>query len=278
MSQPTPPTILVTGATDGLGQGVALELARRGATVLVHGRDDKRIARTLDLLHRAAPDTQLRGYRADFVSLDEVRELAQQVLTNETRLDVLVNNAGIGSEVPGGPDRQVSSDGYELRFAVNYLAPYLLTQLLLPLLRASAPARIVNVSSIGQQRIDFDDVMLTRGYNGMRAYCQSKLAQILFTIDLAEQLEGSGVTATALHPATFMPTKIVPKPLGSLEDGVKATLRLAAGSESEARNGSFYDGVRERKADAQAYEAAARKQLRELSERLTARSARRSAG
>jgi NAD(P)-dependent dehydrogenase (short-subunit alcohol dehydrogenase family) len=201
-------TILVTGATDGLGKGVALELARRGHTVLVHGRDERRIDATISELEHVVPDAQVRRYRADFASLDEVRALAEELLAAETRLDVLVNNAGIGSNVPGGPSRQVSRDGHELRFAVNYLAPFLLTRLLLPLLERSAPSRIVNVSSIGQQALDFDDLMLTRGYSGTRAYCQSKLAQVLFTLDLQAQLAGRDIGVTSLHPATYMPTKI----------------------------------------------------------------------
>jgi NAD(P)-dependent dehydrogenase (short-subunit alcohol dehydrogenase family) len=262
-------TVLVTGATDGLGKGVALALALGGSTVLVHGRDQARMTRTLEELRHVAPKAELRSYRADFAALAEVRELAQQILAREQRLDVIVNNAGIGTQVPGGPSRQVSRDGHELRFSVNYLAPYLLTRLLLPLLERSTPARIVNVSSLGQQAIDFDDVMLTRGYSGVRAYCQSKLAQILFTLDLAEQLSGRGVTATALHPATYMPTKIVPSPTSTLEEGVTATMRLIVDEELERVSGRFFDGVRERRADPQAYDPEARRKLRILSEQLT---------
>ena len=129
---------------------------------------------------------------------------------------------------PAGPSRQQSADGHELRFAVNYLAGYALIRRLLPLLLASAPSRIVQVSSAGQAPIDFDDVMLERSYSGVQAYCQSKLAQIMFALDLASELEGTGVTATALHPATYMPTKIVPTPASTLEEGVEATYRLAA--------------------------------------------------
>lgn len=261
-------TILITGATDGHGKGLALELVLRGATVLVHGRDRARIDRTLDELRTAAPDATVRGYRADFSSLADVRALAAELLLREPRLDALVNNAGIGSRVPGGGERMTSHDGYELRFAVNYLAPFLLTRLVLPRLRASTPARIVNVSSAGQQAIDFDDVMLQRGYSGVRAYCQSKLAQIMFTIDLAEELTGTGVTANALHPATYMPTKIVATPTSSLDDGVRATLRLVADPALDQPSGRYFDQTRERPADPQAYDPDARRTLRELSERL----------
>src|SRR6266516_4842962 len=194
-------TILVTGATDGLGRALAAELARRGATVLAHGRSRERLDETVAELEAASGgDGRVRGYLADLASLEEVAGLAAQVAKAEPRLDVLVSNAGIGSNVPGGEQRLESRDGIELRFAVNYLAGYVLTRRLLPLLRDSVdpsggpatvppepprPARIVNVSSIGQAPIDFDDVQLTRDYSGYRAYCQSKLAQILDTITLA---------------------------------------------------------------------------------------------
>jgi NAD(P)-dependent dehydrogenase (short-subunit alcohol dehydrogenase family) len=261
-------TVLVTGATDGLGRALARELAAGGATVLIHGRDPVRIQRTEDELREVAGPDRLRTYEADFSSLAEVRRMGQAMLARETRLDVLVNNAGIGSDVPGGGRRMVSADGYELRFAVNYLAGYLLTRQLLSLLRSSAPARIVNVSSGGQTAIDFDDVMLERGYSGMRAYCQSKLAQILFTFSLAEELGGTGVTATCLHPATYMPTKIVSSPMSTLEEGAAATLRLVADPALDGVSGAYFNGVRESRADAQAYDPVARRRLAELSARL----------
>jgi NAD(P)-dependent dehydrogenase (short-subunit alcohol dehydrogenase family) len=270
--------ILVTGATDGLGRALAAELARAGATVLVHGRDPGRIADTIKEVTAAAAAAdepaagdRVRGYQADLSSLAGVRELAGQVTAAEPRLDVLVNNAGIGGDVPGGGARQESADGYELRFAVNYLATYALTRLLLPLLRASAPSRIVNVASIGQQAIDFSDVMLTKDYDGMRAYRQSKLAQVLFTFDLAAELDPDGVTVNALHPATFMPTKIVSSPISTIAQGVEATMRLIAAPDAETGTGRFYNSLDEGRANDQAYDLAARRQLRELSERLTGR-------
>ena len=157
----------MTGATDGLGRALSAELARGGANVLVHGRDAGRISDTVAEIGGG----NVRAYRADLADLAQVRALADQVLANEPRLHVLVNNAGIGSGVPGGGARQESADGYELRFAVNYLAGFALTERLLPLLESSAPSRIVNVSSLGQQAIDFGDVMPTRGSSGVRAYC-----------------------------------------------------------------------------------------------------------
>ncbi len=234
----TDKTVLVTGATDGLGRALAHELAAAGATVLIHGRDADRLSAT----RQEVGSERVRCYRADFSSLAEVDRMAGELVQSEPRLDVLVSNAGIGATVPGGGERMLSADGHELRFAVNHLAGYALTRRLLPLLKASAPARIVNVSSAGQMAIDFADVMLERDYSGVRAYCQSKLAQIISTFELADELEGTGVTATCLHPATYMPTKIVASPVGSLEEGVAATFRLAADPEPTASPGSTSTG------------------------------------
>jgi NAD(P)-dependent dehydrogenase (short-subunit alcohol dehydrogenase family) len=243
--------------------------------VLVHGRDPARIAATLSEIdevieageHAAAG--RPRAYQADLSSLAGVRELAAAVIAAEPRLDVLVNNAGIGTTEPGGGVRQESADGYELRFAVNYLSGYALTRLLLPLLTVSAPSRIVNVASLGQQAIDFGDVMLTAEYDGMRAYRQSKLAQILFTYDLAEELDPEQVTVSALHPATFMPTKLsAAAPISTIAQGVEATMRQVTAPATETA-GRYFNGLDEARANDQAYDLAARRQLRELSQKLT---------
>src|ERR671933_1106839 len=175
MTDLTAATILVTGATDGLGRHVALELAERGATVLGHGRDRGRCEATLEEVRRHTGSERSHYYVADLSSLDAVRGLAEQILSEHQRLDVLVNNAGIISR-----EREETEDGLELTFAVNYLAHFLLTNLLLPLLGDSAPARVVNVASAAQVPIDFGDVMLKRGYDDMTAYAQSKLAQVMF--------------------------------------------------------------------------------------------------
>jgi NAD(P)-dependent dehydrogenase (short-subunit alcohol dehydrogenase family) len=166
-----------------------------------------------------------------------------------------------------------SRDGHELRFAVNHLAGFLLTRLLEPLLIRAAPSRIVNVASAGQMAIDFDDVMLERGYDGTRAYCQSKLAQVMSTFELADRLAADGVTANTLHPATYMPTTMVRAagvaPVSSLEEGLEATARLVADPALEQVTGRYFNGTREGRADPQAYDAATRRRLWELSERLT---------
>ena len=213
---------------------------------------------------------RVRSYQADLASLAAVKSLADQVSQAEPRLDVLVNNAGIGILEPGGGFRQESADGIELRFAVNYLAGYALSRLLLPLLARSAPSRVVNVASVGQQPVDFEDVMLTRAYDGMRAYRQSKLAQVMDTFDLAEELAGAGVAVNALHPATFMPTKVSPAPpVSTIAQGVEATLRLITAPPEQTGTGRFFNGQEESRANDQAYDADARRRLRELSWRLT---------
>ncbi len=257
-------TILITGSTDGVGRVVAQRLGAAGARVLVHGRDASRGKATVTEIEAAGGKAEL--LLADLASLAEVRRLAEAVRARTSRLDILINNAGIGT---AGARRQVSADGYELRFAVNYLAGFLLTSELLPLLKASSPVRIVNVASAGQQAIDISDVMLTRSYDGVRAYCQSKLAQILFTVDLAEQLKGSGVTVNGLHPASYMNTTMVRQagvtPWNSVETGADAILNLATSPALEGRSGLYFDGLRESRADAQAYDARARQRLRTLS-------------
>ncbi|MBB3611198.1 NAD(P)-dependent dehydrogenase (short-subunit alcohol dehydrogenase family) [Rhizobium sp. BK602] len=262
--------VLITGSTDGVGRRVAERLAARGATVLVHGRNTTRAEELLAGIRGAGGKATF--YPADLSVLDEVRALADAIEHDHERLDILINNAGIGTS-GGGAGRQVSRDGHELRFAVNYLAGFLLTRRLLPLLRASGPARIVNVSSAGQQPIDFSDVMLTRGYSGVRAYCQSKLAQIMFTFDLAEELAGSGITANCLHPATYMDTTMVRQagvaPLNTVDQGSDAILNLVTSTALEGRTGLYYDGQRPSRANAQAYDATARERLRILSLTLT---------
>jgi NAD(P)-dependent dehydrogenase (short-subunit alcohol dehydrogenase family) len=258
--------VLVTGSTDGLGRGLARELAGRGATVLLHGRDAAKGDAAVREIGSATGSEQLAFYLADFGSLDHVRELAGRILAEHDRLDVLVNNAGLGA---GRSERELSGDGHELRFAVNYLASFLLTHLLEPLLVQSAPARIVNVSSAGQAPIDFDDVMLERAYSGVQAYTQSKLALVMLAFDLAEELRDRGVTANALHPGTFMPTKMVLdagiSPVDSLESGVDATMRLVADTELDGVTGSYFERKREALAHPQAYDDDARRRLRELS-------------
>ena len=264
-------TVLITGSTDGVGRHVAIKLASAGAKVLIHGRDQARAKSLVGEIKRAA-GREPTFYQADLSSLAGARQLGQAVLADHKRLDLFISNAGIGSQNQG-PQRQTSADGYELRFAVNYLSGFLLAYLLLPLLKASVPSRIVNVASLGQHPIDFDDVMITKGYSGGRAYAQSKLSQIMFTIDLADELKGSGVTVNSLHPATYMNTTMVRAggitPISTVEQGGEAILHLALGDDVASKSGLFFNGMNEMRANPQAYDEAARKRLRKLSLELT---------
>jgi NAD(P)-dependent dehydrogenase (short-subunit alcohol dehydrogenase family) len=269
--------VLVTGSTDGLGRAVAERLAAAGAIVLIHGRNAEKLASTARELRSIAGSDRIRTYQADFSSLEAVRSMATEVEAENHRLHVLINNAGVGSGRPAGTTRQESEDGFELRFAVNHLAGFVLTLRLLPLLRRSAPARIVNVASAGQYPIDFDDVMLQGSYEGARAYRQSKLAQVMFGFELADRLSAEEVAVNSLHPATFMPTKIVLEQHGhsvdSLEEGVEATLRLAVGDDLEGVTGRYFNRQTDARADDQAYDADARRRLWNLSAELTKESA-----
>lgn len=189
-------TILVTGATDGIGLATAKTLASDGHRVLMHGRNATKGQAAVEAVRAAAANCEVRFVQADFAALSEIRSLAEE-LRALPRLDVLINNAGCINY-----SRSVTTDGFETTFAVNHLAPFLLTRLLLTKLRASAPARIVTVASAAHrgQRIDFDDLMSTHDYRMLRTYGRSKLANILFTRTLAKRLAGSNVTANALHP------------------------------------------------------------------------------
>jgi len=264
-------TVLITGSTDGVGRYVAAKLAAAGARVLIHGRDRARAMALADQIKQEGRGEAL-FYQADLSSLSGARQLAEAVRADHRRLDLFISNAGIGSRT-SGPERRTSADGHELRFAVNYLSGFLLAHLLLPLLKTSAPSRIVIVASLGQHPIDFDDVMLTRGYTGTRAYAQSKLAQIMFTIDLAQELAGSGVTVNSLHPATYMNTTMVREggltPVSTVEQGGEAILHLAVGDDIAGKSGLFFNGMQQAQANPQAYDQAARQRLRALSLELT---------
>ena len=270
------PVILLTGATDGLGRALADRLASSGARLILHGRDAERLATVADEIAASGADRP-RAVLADLADLGQVARLAEDVASMTDRLDVLINNAGIGSSELDGHDRRTSADGYELRFAVNYLAGFRLTMGLIPRMRAAraadGPARIVLVASLGQQALDFGDLMLRHGYSGQRAYNQSKLAQIMFGMELAHKLPASEITVNSLHPSTYMPTKMVLSdgldPIDTLEAGVDATARLAIDPALEGRTGRFYDRQREAQADEQAYDPVARRELWQHSLELT---------
>ncbi|MHC3390892.1 SDR family NAD(P)-dependent oxidoreductase [Streptomyces lavendulocolor] len=269
-------TVLVTGATQGLGRGLALDLAERGHTLLLHGRDRGRLETVAAEVVRRAPGATVRTYLADLADLDQVHAMAARVRAAEPRLDGLVNNAVAG----GGSEplrREFSRQGHELRFAVNHLAPYALVRDLLPLLTASAPARVVNVASIGQETVDFDDVMLEHGYEGLRAYCRSKLAMIMATFELAAELDGAGVTVNTLHPAHLMDTEGVRAygltPVVAVDEGVRPTVRLLLDPDLASVTGRYFDRFTDARAHDQAYDPEARARLMRLTDELLARDA-----
>lgn len=260
-------TILITGATSGLGRYVAFELVRSGHVVLAHGRDPGRTASLVEEL-RAEGDAE--GFVADLASLSQVRELGAKVAEAHPELDVLINNAGVGAGSPGS-GREVSTDGHELRLAVNYLAPVALTHALLPTLKANAPSRIVNVGSVGQEPLAFDDPEFTHGYGGFPAYCRSKFALAAHTFTLAEELAGTGVSVNVLHPATFMDTAMVREggvaPWSTVADSAPGVLALAT---QELGTGGYFDGTSRERAHEATYDTEVRKRLATVTDQLLA--------
>ena len=262
-------TAFVTGSTSGLGEVVARRLGAMGATVIVHGLDEKRGAAIAADITAKGPGRAV-FYPGDLNSLAEVGKLAARVRNGHRQLHLLINNAGIF----GAPDqpRRLSADGYEQIFAVNYLSHFLLTRELLPLLESSAPARIVNVASGAQRPMEFGDIMLEKSFSTVAAYSQSKLAQILFTNSLAEKLDPSRVTVNALHPASLMNTPMVEgmkvQPRSSVEDGANAVMQVAVGRGVTGRTGLYFNQMNEARANAQAYDAQARQRLWDLSTKL----------
>lgn len=268
------PTIVITGATDGLGRAVSTSLAGRpDLTLVLHGRNPARLHDLAASLADAPATVHI--VRADLAELAQVHDLADHIADIVASVSVLVNNAGIGAGEPDGTSRQLNTDGHELRFAVNHLAPFALTQRLLQLLERGAPSRIVNVASIGQHPIDFDDPTLRRDYTGTRAYGQSKLAMIAAGFALAGQLEPNRITVNSLHPATYMPTKMVLQSIGhsvdTLETGRDATLRLILDPSLDGVTGQFFDRTRAARAHPDAHNPLIQQQIWELSTRLTAR-------
>jgi NAD(P)-dependent dehydrogenase (short-subunit alcohol dehydrogenase family) len=271
---------LITGATSGIGLETAKQLARLGATVIVVGRNASKGAMVVSQLRQQTGNAQIEFMHADLSSQKEIRALAEQFKRKYARLDVLVNNAGIVKIF-----RAESVDGIEMTWAVNHLAYFLLTNLMLDVLNASAPARIVNVSSAmhWQARIHFNDVEFKRGYNPLTTYCHSKLANIMFTYELARRLEGTGVTANALHPGGVRTNLLasngwffrwIAQPIFNLhavsvEEGAQTSVYLATSSEVEGVTGKYFVRCQPRPSSPASYDESAQKKLWEVSEKMT---------
>jgi NAD(P)-dependent dehydrogenase (short-subunit alcohol dehydrogenase family) len=262
-------TVLITGSTDGLGQALARSLAEEGAHVIVHGRNAERGQALVEEITQSATGSA-SFYAADFGSVETVRAFADTIAANYPKIDLLVNNAGV--LVPGTQPRRTSADGHELQFAVNYLPGWILVNRLRPNLAAAAPSRVVNVSSIAANAIDFDDVMLEQPGATARGYGQSKLAQVLMTVELAPAFAEQGITMISLHPATLMNTGMVEDlgmaPQATVEEGRDHVLSLISASELEP--GAFYVGGRAvAPNNPQPQDPEARRRLVALSEELT---------
>ena len=272
--------VLITGGTSGIGKATAKALAAMGAEVVVHGRNRKRGEQAAEEIRRESASDKVSLLLADLAVQDEVRRLAKEFEASHDRLDVLVNNAGLIAD-----RRTETPDGIELTLAVNHLASFLLTNLLLDLLKKSAPSRIINVSSEAQRqakRIDFDNLQGERRYGAFRIYGQSKLANVLFTYELAEWLHDTGVTAFAMHPGgvntnfgkgnrSLMSLLFrVFKPfMRSSEQGADTVVYLATSPEVEGMSGEYFSDREVTKPAEGAYDEAARKRLWEVSEELT---------
>jgi NAD(P)-dependent dehydrogenase (short-subunit alcohol dehydrogenase family) len=262
-------TALVTGSTDGLGRELALALAADGAHVIVHGRNAERGQAVVDEI-TAAGKGSARFYAADFASMQAVREVAETIAKDYPKLDLLVSNAGIA--FLGDQPRRTSADGYELQFAVNYLAGWVLVNTLRPNLAAAAPSRVINVASGSSAPIDFDDVMLEQPGAHARGYGQSKLAQVSMTVELAPRFAEDGITMISLHPATLMNTTMVESlgipPRTTVAEGRDHVMGLITRPDLEP--GAFYvEGQPRAPTDPQPLDAEARARLVELSEELT---------
>ena len=262
---------LVTGATAGLGRAVAGALAGHGMHILVHGRDAKRAAAVAEEISKSGGTAQVM--LADLASLEQASALADRITAEHNALTLLINNAGAGAGRPPYRKRQLSADGHELRLAVNYLAPALLARRLIPALNNGAPARIVNVSSVGQAPVDFADLRMDNHYTGARAYYRSKFALTAFTFDLAEELTGSGITVNCLHPASLMNTHMVREsmipPMSTVGAGVAAVMHLATGP-AGSLTGRYFDGTNEAAAHQATYDPAIRSWLRTVTADLLA--------
>jgi NAD(P)-dependent dehydrogenase (short-subunit alcohol dehydrogenase family) len=261
--------ILVTGSTDGIGKETARQLAQLGATVIVHGRSADRCEAARDDIRQATGNPNVDFVTADLSSQRQVRQMAIDVIARYDRLHVLINNAGVILL-----QRQLSEDGIEMSFAVNHLAPFLLTHLLLDRLKQNAPARIVNVSSTVHYDapLRFDNLQGERKYNGVEAYKIAKLGNVLFTYELVDRLTGSGVTVNCLHPGVVA-TKLLDAGWGwssglTSAQGAVLSVYLATSPEVDGVTGKYYESTSAGGASPKASDVKLRRQLWDISAHL----------
>lgn len=266
---------VITGATAGMGRAAAMELARRGATVVLVARSAERAERTRAEVARAAGPDRVGVVLADLSVQAQVRAAAAQIAERWPAVHVLINNAAVYT-----PRREETADGIEMQLAVNHLAPFLLTNLLLDRLRAGAPARVVTMSS-GAHRyagVRWDDLEMRRGYNGLRQYSNTKLFNVLFTRELARRVPAGEVTANAMHPGVvgtallfggWAPLRLLKPFIRTPEQGARTTVWLAASPEAEGMTGGYYRNERPARVSPAARDDAAARRLWEVSERMT---------
>jgi len=271
--------VMVTGANSGIGKAASLALAKMGATVVMVARSRERGEAARSEIVRKSQNNAVDLLLADLSSLESVRILASEFRKKYSELHVLINNAGLFNQ-----RRSVTIDGYENTFATNYLAPFLLTNLQLDLLKASAPSRIINVSSVGHYNghINFDDINLEKEYGGWKAYGQSKLALVLFTHELAKKLQGTGVTVNAVHPGTVA-TNIWSRPLGpvgfilalpklfmiSPDQGAETIVYLASSPDAKGLNGEYLEKLKVKKSSNESYDEEIAQRLWDVSAKVT---------
>ncbi len=261
--------ILITGSTDGIGRQAALELAAMGATVLVHGRHEGRGRYAIEEIRKATGNQKVELVIADFSSMEQVRRLAADVNKRCGALHVLINNAGVFMN-----ERRLTIDGLETTFAVNHLAPFLLTNLLLDLLKKSAPARVITVSSVAHTRgkLDFENLQAEKTFGGYSSYALSKLANVLFTYELGELLAGTGITANCLHPGV-VGTKLLRAGFNitgaSTADGAETLIYLATSPDVDGVTGKYFSEKREAPSAPITHDGTLRRKMWEVSAKLT---------
>lgn len=261
-------TVLVTGATDGIGKQTALELAQRGASVLLHGRNADKGRKALEEIRERTDNKKLYFLCYDFASLKDVRAMAEDVRKRFEKLDVLINNAGVYMKNPA-----LSEEGLEMTFAVNHLAHFLLSNLLKNLLLKSASSRVITVSSVTHQggRLDFGNLRAEKDFDGYQAYADSKLANVLFAYAFARRLEGAGVTSNALHPGVIG-TKLLRAGFGpggaSVERGARTPVYLACSSEVEKVSGAYFEDGKQTRSAPDTYDIELQDRLWQVSKDL----------